>query len=93
MPTVTLTKDEVVSLFEQQPTTATDGGFQGLFVKLQGQFDQTTNDLALDDDDLRRIPQYAYDYRQGGWQDRLERIFARTLGPMLGRDTPPVTGS
>ena len=88
---VRLTADEIAALDEQEPFTANDGGYQGLLVKLQQQLDRNTNDLQLNDTDLDRIPRYAYDYRQGGWQDRLELIFGRTLGPGLRRNTPPTT--
>ena len=83
---LTLNNVEVTELLRQEPNTASDGGFQQLFVKLQGQLNLETKELQLDDDDLRRIPRYAYDYRQGGWQNRLELIFCRTLGPRLGHN-------
>ena len=80
---VQLNQGEVAALFEQDPSTARDGGFQGLLVKVQG---GTKNGVAeLDQGDLERIPRYAFDYRNGGWQDRLLRIFGRALGPRLGR--------
>ena len=85
---LTLSNVEVSELLRQEPNTAGDGGFQRLLVKLQEQLNLETKELQLDDDDLRRIPQYAFDYRQGGWQDRLELIFCRTLGPRLGRNVP-----
>ena len=84
--TVTLTQSEVELLMLQDPLTRSDGGFQSLMVKLRGQLDSATNRLRLDDDDLERIPRYAYCYKSGGWQSRLEGIFERTLGPGLGRD-------
>jgi hypothetical protein len=82
---VTLNPDEIALLFEQDPTTKADGGFQGLFVSLQNACDQSTGELELSDDHLRRIPQYAF-YRNGGvWNGRLLGIFQRTLGENLGR--------
>jgi hypothetical protein len=83
--TVTLNPSEVATLDKQDPSTASGGGFQGLLVKLQRQLDRTTGELKLDDGDQRRFPSYAFDYGQGGWEDRCERIFGRTLGPTLGR--------
>ena len=85
---LTLSNDEVTELQRQEPNTAGDGGFQQLLVKLQEQLNPNTNELQLDDDDLRRIPQYAYNYGQGGWQNRLELIFCRMLGRTLGRNVP-----
>ena len=85
---LTLSNVEVTELLRQEQNTASDGGFQRLLVKLQEQLNLETKELQLDDNDLRRIPKYAYDYGQGGWQNRLELIFSRTLGPRLGRNVP-----
>ena len=82
---VRLTVDEITELDQQDPATSGDGGFQSLLVSLQERVDRTTSELHLSDNDLERIQRYAYDYKQGGWQDRLERIFCRELGPSLGR--------
>ena len=85
---LTLNNAETTELLRQEPNTASDGGFQQLLVKLQRQLNTKTNELLLDDDDIRKIPQYAYSYGQGGWQNRLELIFSRTLGCTLGRNVP-----
>lgn len=82
---VRLLKSEITELDQQDPATAGDGGFQSLLVSLQERVDRITGELSLSDNDLERIQRYAYDYKQGGWQDRLERIFCRELGPTLGR--------
>lgn len=82
---VTLNADEIAELDKQDPATASDGGFQSLMVSLQRRVNRTTGGLQLTADDLRRIPQYAFDYRNGGWEDRLKRAFSRVLGPRLGR--------
>jgi hypothetical protein len=42
--------------------------------------------LDLDEQDLERIPRYAFDYGNGGWESRLRGIFEPTLGASLGRD-------
>ena len=78
----TLNKKEVSELFRSVSGT---GGFQGLIRKLQSQCDQPKGIIELDDDDLRRIPEYAFDAGQGGFQNRLIKIFGRVLGPKLGR--------
>ena len=83
--TVLLNQSEIGILMRQDPSTEGDGGYQGLLVKLQKQLNCETREISLDASDLRRIPDYAYSYGQGGWQDRLEGIFARTLGHKLGR--------
>lgn len=82
---VTLTKDEIAEIDMQDPNTASDGGFQGLMVSLQNRINRVTRELHLTDDDLRRIPMYAFDYHNGGWENRLRRAFRRALGPTLGR--------
>jgi hypothetical protein len=82
---VVLTQDEIAELDKQDPATAGDGGFQGLMVSLQKRVNRATGTLRLTEDDLRRIPMYAFDYKNGGWEDRLKRAFGRTLGLKLGR--------
>lgn len=82
---VTLTENEIEELLKQDPSTAKDGGFQSLLVKLQGKLNRTTGFIHLDDDDLTRIPQYAFKYGNGGWETRLKAIFERTLGSSLNR--------
>lgn len=84
-PTVILNQEEIETLNLQAPSTANDGGYQNFMIQLQSKLDCTTNELTLSDNDLSRISKYAYDYGQGGWQNRLEAIFSRTLGPRLGR--------
>ena len=86
---VTLNSQEISLLDAQDPSTRSHGGFQSLMVNLQNKLDRSTNELALDDNDLRRIQRYAYCYQSGGWQDRLMAIFGRTLGPSLGRSSSP----
>jgi hypothetical protein len=80
-----LTAEEIAELDKQHPSTASDGGYQGLLVSLQQRVDRTTGALALAADDLRRIPLYAFDYGNGGWENRLVAAFGRSLGPKLGR--------
>jgi hypothetical protein len=67
------------------PNTAQNRGFQSLLVRLQSSLNRTTGELTLSDEDLDRIPRYAFKYQNGGWQNRLTSIFGRTLGPALGR--------
>ena len=45
-----------------------------------------TKTIKLTDDDLANIPRLAFDYGQGGYEDRLLKAFTRELGPNLGRD-------
>jgi len=82
---VILTAAEIAELDKQDPATANDGGYQGLLVSLQHRINRATGQLKLTADDLRRIPTYAFDYGNGGWEDRLVGAFGRSLGPRLGR--------
>ena len=81
-----LNDDEIAALFEQDPATAKDGGFQSLMVRLQNNFRRGTQELRLDEQDYNDIRRYALDYKQGGWETRLIRIFGRHLGPKLDRE-------
>jgi hypothetical protein len=82
---VTLTRVEMEVLFRQDPRTRRDGGFQSFLVRLQRRTDQNTGALTLTDVDLEKIPRYAFDYGNGGWENRLKDIFERSLGSELGR--------
>jgi MinD-like ATPase involved in chromosome partitioning or flagellar assembly/class 3 adenylate cyclase len=83
--TISLTQAERDALFRQKPETKQGGGFQAFLVKLQGRMQPDSNEIKLTVDDRERIARYAFDYRGGGWQARLKKIFGRTLGPDLGR--------
>ena len=85
MRTVTLNEEEQEILFRQDPSSASDGGFQNLLVTLQSLLNESTGEIQLPPIILERIPRYAFDYRNGGWEDRLKVIFSRTLGDNLGR--------
>jgi len=82
---VVLTSAEIAELFIQPAHTEKDGGFQSLLVGMQGKIDRSTGKISLSVEELDRIPRYAFDYRNGGWENRLITIFRRTLGPKLGR--------
>jgi len=85
MKTFTLSKSEETSLFHQDPAEKGSGGWQSLMVKLQTQYDPATNEIEVDPSDEERIPRYAFDYGNGGWEDQLTGIFGRHLGARLGR--------
>lgn len=82
---ITLNSAEIDVLFRQDPATRRDGGFQGFLVRLRRRTDQTTGALLLTASDLEKIPRYAFDYGNGGWENRLKSIFERHLGSNLGR--------
>ena len=83
---VKLNGEELELLFEQDPSSRNAGGFQNFLVKLQEKTNRSTGELELNLSDLERIARLAFDYRHGGWQNQLRRIFGRVLGEALGRD-------
>jgi len=85
MRTFILNQDEIILLYRQDPRTENDGGWQKLLIKLQQKFNRDNSEITLDDDVLEKIPRYAFDYKNGGWEDRLKGIFSRHLGNNLGR--------
>jgi cellulose biosynthesis protein BcsQ/class 3 adenylate cyclase len=86
--TVHLTDSERDALFQQDPKTKSLGGFQAFLVNLQKKVQEDSNRIVLTVHDRERIARYASDYRGGGWQARLLKIFGRTLGRGLGRNPP-----
>lgn len=78
-----LNTPEILKLFLQPADTAGKGGFQSLLIRLQNQTDAETGVIRLTDDDLHQIRTYAFEYRTGGWENRLRAIFERHLGPRL----------
>ncbi len=85
MRTVILNAAELAILFRQDPATKDDGGWQRLLVTLQELTDEATGEITIPPRVLARIPRYAFNYGNGGWEDRLTSIFGRTLGADLGR--------
>lgn len=78
-----LNPDEIAEL-DQSPKGV--GGFQSFIKRLQSQVNHATATIRLTDEDIAEIQHYAFDYKQGGFQDRLLAIFGRALGATLGRD-------
>lgn len=85
MQTVFLDEFEIDALDHEDPHTDSDGGWQGLLIRLQLKVDRSSGCLHLDGRDLEQIPRYAFDYGNDGWEERLKSVFERTLGPELGR--------
>lgn len=80
---VVLNQDEKAELFKQDPTQKARGGFQGLLVGLQENFETNQGKLFIDPATAAKIRKYAFGYKNGGWQGRLLKIFGRTMGPEL----------
>jgi hypothetical protein len=85
MPHYELTRDELDELL--RPVKGV-GGFEGLIRRLQAQVNYATSEIKLNDKDLDDVQRYAFDYKQGGFEHRLLKIFGRVLGPRLGREEP-----
>ena len=83
---ISLEQIEIDSLLDDSSTNKSSGGWQSLILKLRSQFNRDTNEIVLYPDDLERIPRYAFDYKDGGWQLTLKKIFSRVLGDNLGRN-------
>lgn len=79
--TVWLTKEEIAVL--DRPTKG-KGGFQGLINGFKDRLDRKTGELHLSADDMKKIKSYASEFGDGGFQNRLHKIFGRELG--LGPD-------
>lgn len=63
------------------------GGFQSFMRGLQGSYRRGSQELPTPtDDQVDQIQRYAFDYGQGTWEEDLKTIFARHLGPNLGRN-------
>ena len=80
-----LNQAEMAELFLQSASTEKDGGYQSLLVGMQKKINQATGEILLTAAELERISRYAFDYGNGGWENRLMAIFQRSLGPKLGR--------
>ena len=85
--TIFLNQFEIAELDRQRPETKSRGGWQLLIVTLAQSIDRSTGRLILDGVTLNRIRKYAFEYRNGGWQARLRRVFGRNLGPNLDGQT------
>ena len=62
------------------------GGYETFLRALQKLVNNGTGTIKLTDADIEGIAHQAFDSGNGGFEARLLRIFARTLGPRLGRD-------
>jgi hypothetical protein len=68
---VVLNKEEIALLDKQDPASSGDGGFQNMLVRFQKELRRGTSELRLSDDDKEQIARYAFDFKNGGWQNRL----------------------
>lgn len=74
-----LKPEEMSSLFSQNPSTESEGGFQSLLVRLQRKTNKPIGIINLSDEDIADIIRYSKAYGSGGWENTLKQIFSRTL--------------
>ena len=83
---VDLMDDELAEIDRQVNGT---GGFENFLRRLQKQVNHAAKTIKLSHDDLAAIPHFAFDYKEGGFEHRLRKVFERELGPNLGRVVEP----
>ena len=80
---IRLDEIEMESLLRQDPDGRKNGGFQNLLVGFQDRLNKSTGHITLTEHDIDQIRRYAFEYKTGGFQNRLATIFARHLGAQL----------
>lgn len=83
-----LNESEYEIVLRQDPATKDDGGYQRMMVTLQEITDENSLVMVLPIHLIPRLRKYAFNYGQGGWEDRLTGIFGRHLGPRLDQNIP-----
>jgi len=83
---IDLNASEYDQLQLQDPATKQDGGYQRLLVTLQEITDENRR-MTLPNHLIPKIQRYAFQYGNGGWEDRLTGILGRSLGPNLSGNT------
>jgi len=78
-----LNPSEYATVQIQDPSSRGDGGFQSLMVTLQDITDASSQKMYLPPHLIERIRRYAFDYKNGGWEERIKAIFSRHLGSDL----------
>jgi len=73
-----LSKDEIEGLLDESATRGT-GGWQSLWLALLKQFDKAKGTIRLTPELRARIYKYSREYGQGGWQNKVKRVFRREM--------------
>lgn len=76
--TLKLSKDEIEGLLDESATHGT-GGWQSLWQALLKNFDKTKGTITLTPELRAKIYRYYREYGQGGWQNKVKRVFRREL--------------
>lgn len=80
---VHLKENELEELLGVDVASANKGGFQNFLVQLGHRVD-STGELELSEEDMQRLDNYANNYGDGGFQNRIFKIFGRELAPQRG---------
>jgi hypothetical protein len=73
-----LSADEIATLMDEGALKGT-GGWQSLWAALQRQFVKEDGSIRLTPELRARIYHYYHSYGQGGWQNKVMRVFRREL--------------
>lgn len=73
-----LGKDEIEGLLDENAIHGT-GGWQSLWLALLKQFDKAKGTITLTPELRARIYRYYREYGQGGWQNKVKRVFRREM--------------
>lgn len=73
-----LSSDEIEGLLDENATRGT-GGWQSLWIALLKRFDKAKGTITLSPEMRARIYHYYHSYGQGGWQNKVKRVFRREL--------------
>jgi hypothetical protein len=73
---VHLTESQI-RLLDQQVSGR--GGYQSLLRRLRRSVHRSSGLLVLPQEDVERIRRYAFDYGNGGWEERLIALFGKSV--------------
>jgi len=73
-----LSSEEIETLLDEAATKGV-GGWQSLWSALQKRFDKSSGSITLTPELRARIYHYYHSYGQGGWQNRVIKVFRREL--------------
>lgn len=73
-----LSSEEIETLLDETAIKGT-GGWQSLWIALQKRFEKSSGNITLTPELRARIYHYYHSYGQGGWQNRVMKVFRREL--------------
>lgn len=75
---IQLGSDEIEGLLDENSTRGT-GGWQSLWLALRKKFDKSKGTITLTPELRARVFHYYHSYGEGGWQNKVKRVFRRQL--------------